>query len=256
MKIKFLGAHNSESLDARCVTLVIDGVVAVDAGALTSSLSLSEQKELKSVLLTYHHYDHIHDVPLLALNLFFNGGNIEISCPATAREVILSHMLNGLVYPRYSELPERKPVVSFRDVTPDQTLAVADYRLLAVRANHTETTLGYQITDKAGSSVYYTADTGPGISAQWRGISPQLLISDVTKPDRFGNFAVKSGHMTPSLLGKELVAFREMHDYLSRVVAIHMDPALQPEIERELSVLAGQLQTPIDIACEGMEITI
>ena len=48
MKIKFLGAHNFESRDSHFVSLLIDDVLAVDAGALTSNLTFEEQKNLQT----------------------------------------------------------------------------------------------------------------------------------------------------------------------------------------------------------------
>ena len=47
MDIKLLGTHNTESRDTRLVSLLIDGVLAIDAGALTSSLSFEDQLKLK-----------------------------------------------------------------------------------------------------------------------------------------------------------------------------------------------------------------
>ena len=51
MQIKVLGAHNLESENTRFCSLLIDGVIAVDAGALTSSLSFTEQQEIEAVLI-------------------------------------------------------------------------------------------------------------------------------------------------------------------------------------------------------------
>jgi hypothetical protein len=50
MKIKILGAHNTETLRTRHTCLLIDDVLAVDAGALTSHLSEKGMKRLQAVL--------------------------------------------------------------------------------------------------------------------------------------------------------------------------------------------------------------
>ncbi len=78
MRIKLLGAHNTESLETRMSGLVIDDVLALDAGGLTSSLTLAAQQELKAVLVTHQHYDHIRDIPALAINLYASGKTIPI----------------------------------------------------------------------------------------------------------------------------------------------------------------------------------
>ena len=62
MEIRILGAHNVESANTRLTSLLVDGVLAVDAGALTSSLTFAEQEKVSSILLTHCHYDHVRDV--------------------------------------------------------------------------------------------------------------------------------------------------------------------------------------------------
>jgi len=47
MDIKILGAHNIESRDSKYVSLLIDDVIAIDAGSLTSSLTFSAQQKLR-----------------------------------------------------------------------------------------------------------------------------------------------------------------------------------------------------------------
>jgi len=52
VKIKVLGAHNAESKHTRLTSLLIDDILAVDAGNLTSDLSFSEQGKIKAILLS------------------------------------------------------------------------------------------------------------------------------------------------------------------------------------------------------------
>ena len=78
MKIRVLGAHNCERQNFRMISLLVDGVLAIDAGALTSGLSLEEQKRIKALLLTHQHYDHVRDVPALAMSLFLGGATTRI----------------------------------------------------------------------------------------------------------------------------------------------------------------------------------
>jgi phosphoribosyl 1,2-cyclic phosphodiesterase len=68
MEIRILGAHNVESANTRLTSVLVDGVLAMDAGALTSSLTFAEQEKVSSILLTHCHYDHVRDVAAIALN--------------------------------------------------------------------------------------------------------------------------------------------------------------------------------------------
>jgi glyoxylase-like metal-dependent hydrolase (beta-lactamase superfamily II) len=68
VEIQVLGAHLAEAREARLTSLLVDGVLAVDAGGVTSALSLDEQKKIETVLLTHHHFDHTRDLVTLAAN--------------------------------------------------------------------------------------------------------------------------------------------------------------------------------------------
>jgi ribonuclease BN (tRNA processing enzyme) len=68
VKIKFLGMHNAESKYTRLSSLLIDDILAVDTGSLTSELSFSEQEKIKAIIISHGHYDHIRDIPTFAFN--------------------------------------------------------------------------------------------------------------------------------------------------------------------------------------------
>jgi ribonuclease BN (tRNA processing enzyme) len=104
--------------------------------------------------------------------------------------------------------------------------------------------------------VFYTGDTGPGLADCWQYISPRLLITDVTAPDRYEQFARESGHLTPSLLKQELISFRELKGYLPQVVLVHMNPRQEKEIEAEIAPVAKALDNSITLAYEGMQLTL
>ena len=78
MYIRVLGAHHCESQDSKLVSLLIDDVLAIDAGALTSSLSFAEQQKLTAILLTHQHYDHIKDIPAIAMNALLHETAIDV----------------------------------------------------------------------------------------------------------------------------------------------------------------------------------
>jgi len=256
MNIRFLGAHRYESKTTRCVSLLIDNLLVIDAGGVTSSLSIPAQRKLKAILLTHQHYDHIRDVPMVAMNLYSEGTSINIYCSPTLRGIIETHLLNGKLYPRFQELPAAKPTIEFIAVEPHKQQQVEGYGILAIPVNHGDSTLGYQVTDTEGKVMFYTTDTGPGLSDCWESVSPQLLITEVTAPNRYEEFVTSTGHLTPSLLHRELTSFREIKGYLPPIIIVHMDPTLEGEIEAEVAVVAKALGVSITLAHEGMQIRI
>src|SRR4030042_989853 len=226
MKIQILGAHSSESKTARCVSILVDNTLAIDAGGLAGSLSLAHQKRLKAILLTHAHFDHIRDIPLVALNLYRMNASVNVYSLPEVRTIIFTHLLNGKVYPMLQELPTKKPTVSFHSLTPLRERKIENYQVLPVPVNHSGNTIGYQIRNDEGKAFFYTADTGPGLADCWQRLSFQLLIIEATLPNSYEEYARDTGHLTPKLLLAELIALRKIKKSLPRIVVIHRDPFL------------------------------
>jgi ribonuclease BN (tRNA processing enzyme) len=254
--IRILGAHSCESTTTSCVCFLIDETLAIDAGGLTAGLSIQDQQKLGAILITHQHYDHIRDIPGIALNLFRHGASIKIYATAAVCDVIEAHLLNGSVYPEFHRIPQNRPTVCFNAVVPLEPQRVNGHGILAVPVNHSGTTVGYQITGEQGKAIFYTADTGPELSGCWQYVSPQLLIIDVTLPNDCEAFARETGHLTPNLLERELITLKRLKGYLPQVVAVHMDAGLEPKIKEEIAVVAGNLKIPIIVAHEGMRLRI
>jgi ribonuclease BN (tRNA processing enzyme) len=256
MNIRFLGVHNCESLYTRPVTLLIDNALVLDAGGLTSCLSLAAQQGLKVVFLTHHHYDHIRDVPLLAMSLFLSGNTVDIYSTRTVYDALAAHLLNGRLYPDFLATPEESPAVNFTVIKPYQEKRIGSYTILAVPVNHGVPAVGYLVTGEHGKALFYTGDTGPGLAVCWEKVSPQLLIIEVTTSDRYRDWAKEAGHLTPGLLKEELTGFRKLKGYLPRVITVHMNPLLEGEIAAELETVARDMDTSISLAGEGMEVCL
>ena len=254
MEIRILGAHNCESSTSKFASLLIDDVLAIDAGGLTSSLSFEAQQKLKAVLLTHQHYDHIRDIPALAMNLFLRGSTITVYSIQPTYEAVSSCLLDGKLYPRFMEQPEQEPTIRFTVLEPYRTEYVGGYSILPVPVTHSVAAVGYLVTSPDGKVLFYTGDTGPGLIECWRHVSPQLLVIEVTAPSTYGEFARQSGHLTPSLLERELISFRELKGYLPRVVLVHMNPDLESEIAGEVAALARTLDCRVVLATEGMRL--
>ncbi len=252
MNVRFLGAHNLESRETALTCLLIDDRLALDAGALTSNLSFAVQRRLEAILLTHHHYDHIRDIPIIAMSFFSAGGSIDIYATQTAADELTAHLFDGRVYPNFLERPADNPAARLNVIEPHQEFEVAGYRVLPVSMMHALPSVGYQVTSADGKSVFYTGDTGGGLQDCWRRVSPQLLVTEVTLPNQFLDGARESGHLTPDLLRQEMEAFREIRGYLPQIVAVHLNPDVEDDIEAQLGDVAEALDNPISLGYEGM----
>jgi len=256
MRIRFLGTHNAESKNTRLVSFLIDDVLAVDAGSLVSELTFPEQKKIRAILLSHGHYDHIRAVPAFAFNNYDRTTKV-IATPKTL-EILSSHLIDGVVYPEFTSDASflQKATIKLVPLEPFKPQNIEGYEVRAVSVLHNLDSVGFEITSSDGKTLFYTGDTGPGLSSIWKNISPQLLIADVTWPNSMSTAARDAGHLCPKMLEKELAEFRRLKGYFPRVMIIHLSPQHEPDIEREVREVAKLLRISIDIAHEGEELTL
>jgi ribonuclease BN (tRNA processing enzyme) len=257
VKIKFLGTHNAESKDAKLISILIDDVLAIDAGSFASELTFSEQRKIKAILLTHGHYDHIRGIPAFA----FNNPEYTTKVFATSRtlKILSSHLVDGVIYPKFTgRIPFflEKPSLKFIAIEPFKQLIVNGYKVLPLPVNHTIQTVGFEITSKDGKTAFYTGDTGPGLSALWDHISPDVLIVEVTFPNYLENRAINAAHLCPKLLKKELEALQRVKGKFPHIYLVHLSPQQEEEITKEINEISKELNVELTIACEGDTVSI
>jgi ribonuclease BN (tRNA processing enzyme) len=207
--------------------------------------------------LTHGHYDHIRAVPAFAFNNRKNTTKI-FATPETFK-ILSSHLIDGVIYPKFTEkIPFflEKPSLEFVDLEPFIPVSVEGYQVLPLPVRHTIYAVGFEITSKDGKKVFYSGDTGPGLSALWEHISPHLIIVEVTFPNRLEQRAINAAHLCPKMLKKELKDFRRVKGYLPKITLIHLSPRYEKEIKKEIKKIAKELKVSIDIAKEGKELII
>lgn len=256
MNIKLLGAHNCESLGTRMVSLLVDDRLVLDAGGLTSSLSLADQQKITTILLTHQHYDHIRDVPAIAMNFYLAGKSLNICCTPSVYQALANGLFSGQYYPDFFKRPTESPTLKYIALEPYGSQQIGGYDIKTVPVNHSVPTVGFEIGSAGGRTFFYTGDTGPGLIDCWRQISPRLLFIEVTTANSYQNSNSDSGHLTPDLLKQELISFGEIRGYLPKVVTVHMNPGLADEIKDEIAAVADDLGCEISPGFEGMQLTV
>ena len=74
MRIRVLGCHGAELSNHNTCGFLINRSVLMDAGTVCSSLTLSEQRKIRYILISHIHADHIKGLPFLSENLITEKG--------------------------------------------------------------------------------------------------------------------------------------------------------------------------------------
>jgi phosphoribosyl 1,2-cyclic phosphodiesterase len=258
VEIRILGAHLAEVKGARLTSILIDNSLVVDAGGLTSALSLAEQQKIETILLTHHHFDHTRDLVTLAANAgYYWRKQLTVWGLRYTLDIVADCLLGGKMYTNFFEYPDKeKPTVMLEAIEPYSRKPIAGYEVLAIPVKHSAPTVGYQVTSSDGKVLFYTGDTTMGVSDCWQHISPKLLIVEVAGPDKYADWLKQAGHLCARLLKEELIQFRRLKGYLPRIVVIHIGNPYEQEIKKEVAQVAQELEADISLGYEDMKITL
>jgi ribonuclease BN (tRNA processing enzyme) len=250
MDIRIVGAHQTETSSGHATTFLIDERIALDAGNLAGALSLEGQRSLAAVLLTHYHYDHIRDFPSVAFSRWGNE-TLPTYCLPVVRERLRESFFNGVVWPRLDAIPsEELPAIRFCDLEPYAGFDVAGYRVLPAPANHSAPAVGFRI-ERNGRSVFYTGDTHGGEPGLWRRVQADLVLIEVSLPNRLDHVAVDAKHLTPNRLVLEIEAYRRANGSLPTFAAIHRGSDYEEEIVAELRQVSDEIGVSIEIPHDG-----
>jgi phosphoribosyl 1,2-cyclic phosphodiesterase len=254
MEVRILGAHNAETRTARLTSLLVDNVLALDAGAITASLSLRAQSNIKAVLLTHHHFDHTRDLLTLGMNATW-ASTVEVYALDETLKT-LNCLLDGTIYADFiSKSKDSRPPLRFHTVQPGRTIKILDYEVTPYSVQHAVTAVGYYIAG-AGGGFFFTGDTGVGVHQCWKFIDPSVLLIEVSASNRYAVRMGQVGHIVPEVLRNELLEIRKIRGKLPRVLALHLTPQLEQQIKEELAQVAAEIGADITVAREGMVVVV
>ncbi len=242
MDLKVLGCHGGETPKHRTSSFLVDDRLGIDAGAITGTLTLEEQRKIRAILVSHAHMDHVRDLATIADNRCQQGGPpLEIAgTPATLRS-LKKHFFNDLLWPDFSKIQTKKgPTISYREIKPGKTSEVAGLRVTPVLVAHTIETAGF-VVEGAHGAIAYSGDTGP-TDRFWEVLNARddlvALLMEVSFPNEQAELARVSGHHTPATLGRELEKLTN-HQELP-ILLYHIKPVFQAKVERQLARIKGR----------------
>jgi len=211
VKLSVLGCFGGSAAGMAPSALLLDGRVAIDAGALTGALPLERQAAIDHVVLTHSHLDHLATLPFLLDNVFgLRSSPIVVHGPAETLETLRRHVFNGALWPDFARLSNgRTTLLAYAPLQPGQVLECAGLRLLAVPMAHAGPCFGYMVSD-AQLAVAVCGDTRDASAmAAVAARTPRLaaVLLEASFPDALAEVAAASGHLTSSGFLREQARF-------------------------------------------------
>jgi ribonuclease BN (tRNA processing enzyme) len=217
-------------------TFLVNETTALDAGALTSTLELSEQRRLDRVVVSHAHFDHVATLPFLFENVFGRPRPVDIIAPEKVLAPLRKHLFNDELWPDFTRLPSRRrPTARLRALVEGKTHRFPGLSIRPVRVSHIVPTFGYLVSTPS-ASILFSGDTGP-TRALWSLAEESENLKAIFLEVSFSNaqetIAKASKHLIPRQLPGELAK-------TTRTVPVflyHMKPPSADAIRREVKAL-------------------
>ncbi|MEM9556922.1 MAG: 3',5'-cyclic-nucleotide phosphodiesterase [Acidobacteriota bacterium] len=239
MKIEVLGGYGGESLGCRMTCLLINDVIALDAGSLSQALPIERQVGVKAILLSHSHMDHTSSIPFFVENVFSQKQQtIDIYTSSATEYAIRKYLLNNSTWPDFTRLPNHLlPAVRFIELEDLVPIELEGVRITPIPVDHLVPTHGFLI-EQDGKSVLWSSDTGPtqrlwDVANSARGL--EMVCIETSFDNSLQQIADVSYHLTPHTLELEL---RKLERRVP-ILLHHLKPPCVDAIQREVAALGN-----------------
>ncbi len=216
---------------------VVDDLIAFDAGSLALSTTSEQRKQIRDVILSHAHLDHIAGLPLYIDDLFATIKRpIQIHATAEVIEILERDIFNWSIYPRFSELRnEHGVVLEYRPFEIEKEFAVKHLTVKAIGVNHKVPSVGFIVSD-GKSSFALTSDTA-AVNRFWEVLNETENLSAVLVecafPNELSDLACNSHHLTPKVLEKELSKLKQR----CPIFVVNIKPMYFEQVSRQIREL-------------------
>jgi ribonuclease BN (tRNA processing enzyme) len=231
--LRVLGCSGGIGADLRTTSFLLDHDVLIDAGTGVGDLTLDELKLIHQVFLTHSHLDHICSIPFMAdavgaARLASKSPPLKVYGIPETLDALKKHLFNDVIWPDFTKLPSVKnPFITLHPIAVGQTIDISkesQKRLItALPVDHSIPAVAYAIESDSGTLVF-SGDTGSSVDfIKTVNQLPKLdhLIIETSFNDSEEALAKISGHLSPTLLGREL---EQLNHPSAQVWITHLKP--------------------------------
>ncbi|CAN5672077.1 3',5'-cyclic-nucleotide phosphodiesterase [soil metagenome] len=254
MKIQLLPStineYGASTLGQHLTCFVVDDCVAIDAGSLAFSATVTHRQRVRDVVLTHAHLDHIAGLPLFIDDLFATLKTpVRIHASQHVIDILERDIFNWSVYPRFSELKnDHGAVMEYRPFKPGNDISICHLTVTPVEVNHLVPSAGFIFSDGI-TKIALSGDTAE-MDIVWESVNElkdlSALFVECAFPESMQGLAEVSHHLTPSRLAAELEKFGVER---CPVYAINLKPMYREEIIEELAQIRQREIKILEVGC-------
>ena len=224
--------------EQRLTCFLIDDCVAVDAGSIAIALTSQQRENVRDIIITHPHMDHIASLPIFIDDLYPTLKEpVKVYATPEVIDLLERDVFNWNVYPRFSELKnDYGPVLQYVPIPINTEFTVGHLKVIAIPVNHIVPTVGLIVSDDQ-STVAFSSDTAE-TEEFWQVVNriPHLdaLLIEASFPNSMSKLADVSRHFTPASLNEELGKLN--HNGID-ILTVHIKPAYRQTVIDELLAL-------------------
>ncbi|MDH3646139.1 MAG: 3',5'-cyclic-nucleotide phosphodiesterase [Gammaproteobacteria bacterium] len=217
MRVRILGCSGGIGQGLRTSSILVDGDILIDAGTGVGDLDLADLSRVRHVFITHSHLDHIVSLPMLVDTIFDQlvGEPLKVYANSQTIGALRKHIFNDVIWPDFCSLPSAEnPVLEFVEIQAGDVVEIGARSMRAIAVEHAVPTLGFCVAN--GAKVFaFSGDTTTN-KTLWPVLNSyerlDVLVIEVSFPDRLADLARESGHYTPSTFAADLLNLKHTPD--------------------------------------------
>jgi ribonuclease BN (tRNA processing enzyme) len=240
MKFRVLGCSGGQIPGRKLSCFLVDDSLLLDAGSVTSTLSLQAQQKIKHILITHIHLDHVWTLGTLADNLYGQcKTSINLWSTAEIIEGLKKFFFNDHIWPDFTRLTDGSqpvPIMKLCRLGEERPTQVGGHFVTAVRVNHVVPSVAFFVENKA-QTLLHVGDTGSTENVWSRAqkhVDLCAVVLEASFPNRLQEIADASRHLTPQTLAREI---EKLGNDAVPILVTHLKPAFRREIIADLKKL-------------------
>ncbi|HYL97330.1 MAG TPA: 3',5'-cyclic-nucleotide phosphodiesterase [Blastocatellia bacterium] len=251
MRVVLLPSNSTKDSELQYLTtFLVNDRVAIDGGSIGLALRPEEMSQIRHVVITHTHSDHLATLPVFVAEVFtlLDGPVTIYGLPETIAS-LKEFVFNDRMWPDFQKIPlpdGSGPTIVFETIRVGAEASVGGLKIRPVPVNHIVPCVGLVVRD-GDESVVFTSDTYRTREIWQAAKSAQGLRAvfvDVSFPNELEGLAEASKHYTPRSLALDLKTARVN----AEIYAVHIKPTNRAQVIQELAVLNNP---PVHVAKIG-----